>query len=446
MTIREKFYFIGQVRDAFDKIGAVIPTSCYAASAMASECARRIGPKSVLEVGAGTGSITAEIVNHIGPEDRLVVCEIIPEFMAYLRRRFEEEPAFQRVRNQVTFYEGSVTDIEGSQQFDCIISAVPFTSFPVELTRAILERYRELLKPGGTLTYIEYAYLRSLKHVLASEEQRKRTEEVNRLLDHTIGACQYRRDMVWRNVPPAWIRHLRLGEAQPHDALLLAPLEHSRRLAGGVLPISDEAVPFMMGLGVLALLLRRVARRVWALPLVLAGLVAWFLRDPVRRVEQNTDNIYAASDGRVLSVERVQEPCLGSEEWLRIAVFLSLANVHINRMPVAGKVVQLFQQVGGYAAAYGDHAEHNNACYTVIEGVRGPCVVVQRAGMVARRMVNWSRVGHVLAQGERFGLIRFGSRTDVYLPASRVQACVAPGDTVQAGQTVIACYTDDTPR
>jgi phosphatidylserine decarboxylase len=140
----------------------------------------------------------------------------------------------------------------------------------------------------------------------------------------------------------------------------------------------------------------------------------------------------------VLSVERMRDARFGEEEWLRIAVFLSLADVHINRSPVAGKVVRMIHEAGGFAAADSADAEHNNALYTVIEGVHGRCVVAQRSGLVARRIVAWARPGELLAQGDRYGLIRFGSRTDVYLPAEHFAACVSAGDMVRGGETVIA--------
>lgn len=445
MSIDEKLYFMRQVREAFGSIGAIIPTSRYAARAMASEFARRRGPRAVLEAGAGTGAITAEIIRQLGPDDRLVMCEINPHFAAYLRRRFEREPAFRRVREQVTLYETSVTEIQGRHAFDCIISAIPFTSCPPEVTEAILEHYRTLLKPGGTLSYIEYAWLRGLKRRLAAGKTRAQAVAVNAVLDRSIRSYQFRRDLVWRNVPPAWIRHLRFGEPQPSDALQLRPLEHSHRVAVGKLAVADDVLPPVAGLAGLALLLARresPIARLWPLPLGLATALAWFLRDPYRHVIPDPDAVYAACDGRVLAVERLHDSRFGTTEWLRIAVFLSLANVHINRAPVAGRVVQIVREQGGYAAANHYCAEHNAAQYTLIEGVHGPCVVAQRAGMVARRIVNRVGVGDLLAQGERLGLIRLGSRTDVYLPADRVWACVTPGAVVRAGMTVLARYVD----
>lgn len=178
------------------------------------------------------------------------------------------------------------------------------------------------------------------------------------------------------------------------------------------------------------------------LPLGLAAALTYFFRDPHRHVIPDAEAVYAACDGRVLAVERVYDARLGKEAWLRIAVFLSLANVHINRAPVGGKIVRMFHAAGSCATANHPHAEHNTALYTLIEGVHGECVVAQRVGLVARRIVNWTAAGDMLAQGERFGLIRLGSRTDVYLPADQVRACVTPGSVVHAGTTVIARYVD----
>jgi phosphatidylserine decarboxylase len=107
---------------------------------------------------------------------------------------------------------------------------------------------------------------------------------------------------------------------------------------------------------------------------------------------------------------------------------------------VAGRVVDYFVVDGGFAAAMKPAAEHNVAAYTVLETTRGTVVVAQRTGLIARRIVQRSPVGALLAKGERFGLIRFGSRTDVYLPVGAATATVAAGDKVRGGETVIATW------
>jgi phosphatidylserine decarboxylase len=205
---------------------------------------------------------------------------------------------------------------------------------------------------------------------------------------------------------------------------------------------SNGVAAAAISLGAAALL--RAARprsRAWLVPALAAAPVAAFFRDPQRDVPTDPATVVAASDGRVLSVERLYDDKLGvwgEQEYLRIAVFLSVLDVHVNRAPVAGRVADTFLVEGGFAAAMKPEAEHNVAAYTVLETPRGPVVVAQRTGLIARRIVHRAPVGALLAKGERFGLIRFGSRTDVYLPADLASAEVAVGDKVVGGETVLA--------
>jgi phosphatidylserine decarboxylase len=149
----------------------------------------------------------------------------------------------------------------------------------------------------------------------------------------------------------------------------------------------------------------------------------------------------AASDGKVLGVERLTDDRFGDTEYLRVSVFLSVLDVHVNRAPVAGKVIDYFVEEGGYANAMTAAAEHNVAAYTVLETAHGRVIVAQRTGLIARRIVQRAPVGSLLAKGERMGLIRFGSRTDVYLPAERAVPKVSPGERVIGGASVIASWT-----
>jgi phosphatidylserine decarboxylase len=148
--------------------------------------------------------------------------------------------------------------------------------------------------------------------------------------------------------------------------------------------------------------------------------------------------VVAAADGQVLSVQRLRDERFGDGEFLRVAVFLSVLDVHVNRSPVAGKVVDYFVADGGFAAAMKPDAEHNVAAYTVLDTDHGTVVVAQRTGLIARRIVQRAPIGALLARGERFGLIRFGSRTDVYLPADAAEPVVGPGERVIGGSSVIA--------
>jgi phosphatidylserine decarboxylase len=141
-----------------------------------------------------------------------------------------------------------------------------------------------------------------------------------------------------------------------------------------------------------------------------------------------------------MKVDTVRHPRLGDREWVRIATFLSPLDVHINRTPIAGKVIDRWDEPGGFMPAFQDESEKNASRYIVVEGIHGPVAVAQRAGFLARRIITWPKRGELLAQGERYGLIRFGSRTDILFPADQVEVIVRAGDKLAAGQTIVARY------
>ncbi|MCW1969869.1 MAG: phosphatidylserine decarboxylase [Anaerolineae bacterium] len=443
--MNEQAFFIRQLLNGAADVGALLPCSRFSGQAMVSELARRHGPANILEVGSGTGAITAEIVKIMEPGDRLTVCDLNADFMDFLRQRFETEPDFAAVRERVSFRVMSVTELDEPEPFDYIISTLPFTRFPLDLTERILAQYRQMLKPTGVLSYIEYAWLRKLKQSFVGYER-----SASAVLDPILAKHEFRQDTILRNVPPAWVHHLRFTQADSAHAALFAPLKNTNRAKLGRFAFDTDAISFMAGAGVLAWLWQKLAPRslkpLALVPLAGAGLATIFLRDPRRNVpapDEMPNAVLAACDGRVLAVENVHDErffaATGVSDWLRISTFLDITDVHINRAPIAGKVLQVLDEAGGYAVASTAAAEHNVATYTVIEGARGGyCVVAQRVGAVARRIVNRAKPGVLLARGDKFGLIRFGSRTDVYLPAASASALVRPDDYILGGQTEIA--------
>ena len=168
----------------------------------------------------------------------------------------------------------------------------------------------------------------------------------------------------------------------------------------------------------------------------------YFFRDPVRFVPQGEALILSPADGIVSLIEPAVPPAelgLGPESLLRVSVFMSVFNCHVNRMPIGGKIAAIAYRPGKFVSASLDKASTDNERNSIsIEMADGrKLVVVQIAGLVARRIVCWGRVGQSLRTGDRFGLIRFGSRLDVYLPAG-VAPLVAIGQTMIAGETVLA--------
>ncbi|GAB7082158.1 phosphatidylserine decarboxylase family protein [Megalodesulfovibrio paquesii] len=182
----------------------------------------------------------------------------------------------------------------------------------------------------------------------------------------------------------------------------------------------------------------------WSVPAVL-GLVftafsLCFFRDPVRIpqvTEQDAPVVISPADGRVIGVDRQPDPVTGSLR-TRICIFMNVFNVHVNRAPVPGRVVYRKHFPGKFFNASFDKASvHNERCVLSLEGDGRRTTLVQIAGLVARRIVCRAEPGDVLALGERFGCIMFGSRVDVYLDES-FEPVVKTGDVTLAGMTVLA--------
>jgi phosphatidylserine decarboxylase len=178
---------------------------------------------------------------------------------------------------------------------------------------------------------------------------------------------------------------------------------------------------------------------VWAwsvLPLLLAAFFLWFFRDPRRTIPQEPGLVVSPADGKVTEVARVSSQAGGL---LRISIFLNVFDVHVNRSPVAGVLREVRYKKGQYLNAMNPaSAEHNEQNLALVECPDGTQVsFIQIAGLLARRIVFYKRVGDVLERGERVGLIKFGSRTDVLLPDT-AEPLVKPGDRVRGGSSVIA--------
>ena len=175
--------------------------------------------------------------------------------------------------------------------------------------------------------------------------------------------------------------------------------------------------------------------------MILTAWCAYFFRDPVRVTPEDDDLVISPADGRVSSVQTMVPPVdlnLGSEPMLRISVFMNVFNCHVNRAPMAGRITGISYREGSFLNAELDKAsDENERNGLTIQTVHGEIGVVQIAGLVARRILCWARPLDQIAAGERFGLIRFGSRLDIYLPMT-AQPRVIVGQTAIAGETVIA--------
>jgi phosphatidylserine decarboxylase len=203
-----------------------------------------------------------------------------------------------------------------------------------------------------------------------------------------------------------------------------------------MMPIAPEGWPFILVPLVAAL---AVAWLGWPKTAVLLGAVtlfmAFFFRDPERTPAATAGAIVAPADGRVTEVrEGVDDPFVGPAR--QVVIFLSPLDVHVNRAAIGGRVVRVTRSPGGFRPAYRPDAEENERVAIALEGEVGRVVMRQVVGVLARRIVCRVREGDRLAVGERFGMIKFGSRMDVVMPA-RARVLVKPGDRVRAGESVI---------
>jgi phosphatidylserine decarboxylase len=215
-------------------------------------------------------------------------------------------------------------------------------------------------------------------------------------------------------------------------------------------PIHSEGYPFIGGFALASLILFWIWTPLGWIGTVLTVWCALFFRDPVRVTPVREGIVVAPADGRVSMIAPVLPPAelgLGDKPLMRVSIFMSVFNCHVNRSPVTGRIDRIVYRPGAFVNAELDKAsEDNERNSLVISTPQGRIGVVQIAGLVARRIVSFVSEGQSIGAGERFGLIRFGSRLDVYLPDG-VQALVSQGQTAVAGETVLADFrAGDTGR
>jgi phosphatidylserine decarboxylase len=210
------------------------------------------------------------------------------------------------------------------------------------------------------------------------------------------------------------------------------------------IPIAPEGWPFILASVILTAILWFIDLRIGFYSLVFPGIsltlfVIWFFRDPERDIPGSDSAIVSPADGKVIIVEEVEEDRFLKSRAMKISIFMNVFNVHVNRAPATGKIIDIFYNPGKFFNASFDKASLlNEQNALLIEAENGKRYVAnQIAGLIARRIVCRVKPGDNLVRGNRFGLIRFGSRLDVFLPVD-VAVKVKIGDKVSAGSSVLA--------
>ncbi|MBZ6477480.1 class I SAM-dependent methyltransferase [Streptomyces griseocarneus] len=228
--------FLREAARTFRTTGAVAPSSRRLAERLAAPLAptcRPRRPAAVLEVGAGTGPVTRVLAGAVGPADRLDVVEINPRFVEILDGALRTDPALSAAADRIRLIPESITDLRIDHGYDVIVSCLPFTNFDPEEVRAILDRYLSVLVPGGHLTFFAYLGTHATRSLLSGRRETARHREVTCLLHDFTRRHSGRASVVWRNLPPARVWHLR---APRPAARICGFAEKSDIAAGGGRP------------------------------------------------------------------------------------------------------------------------------------------------------------------------------------------------------------------
>ncbi len=204
-------------------------------------------------------------------------------------------------------------------------------------------------------------------------------------------------------------------------------------------PIAREGYPFICLFGFVTLVFALLE---WTFPsillLALTLFSVYFFRNPERVVPEDENLIVAPADGKVIFVGDVDEKRYFNQRMTKISIFMSVFNVHVNRVPCSGKVVAMYYNKGAFMnASYDKASADNEQSGIVLETATGQRILfVQIAGLIARRIVTYPEIGDQLQRGRRYGLIRFGSRVDIFLPQG-TDVRAALGDKTVAGETIL---------
>lgn len=189
---------------------------------------------------------------------------------------------------------------------------------------------------------------------------------------------------------------------------------------------------------VIALIISIVFHPVWGiLPFGIAVFMMFFFRNPTRKIDYDKSTLLSPADGKVMSVTEFYDEEYIDAPAIKVTIFLSVFNVHVNRSPMTGEIKYQRYTCGGFRPAYKSTASFENERHAIgIENDEIKVLVIQIAGLLARRIVSWVTLGHDLEQGQRYGMIKFGSSTELVMPKN-VDVLVKKGDKVKGGVTVI---------
>lgn len=207
-SLRNSATFFRQFFQTFQTTGSIAPSSRFLASAMTRYLKQRNDePIRVLEVGPGTGAFTTSIIRNLRAGDTFDLVELNDAFVQVLQQRFESEPAWKAAADFSTIHAIPLQDFDPPEKYDFIISGLPHVNFPADLVQSIMDRYFELLKPDGKLSYFEYMFVRPIRGAVTPGQEGTRIRAINDVVRARFSSNRIKRDSVILNIPPAWSQH-----------------------------------------------------------------------------------------------------------------------------------------------------------------------------------------------------------------------------------------------
>jgi phospholipid N-methyltransferase len=202
--------FLREFWTNYHTTGAILPSGRWLAAALSRHVGKGSHPQRILEVGPGTGPVTRRIARAMRPCDRLDLVELNASFVRRLQDSLTRDPVLKTIAGRTRVLHGAVEDLAAGPSYDVVVSGLPLNNFSPGLVARILSTMTGLLRPGGTLSFFQYIFIRQIKSLVVGRAERDRLREVGRVMDALLRAHEFRRDWVWPNVPPAWAHHVRL--------------------------------------------------------------------------------------------------------------------------------------------------------------------------------------------------------------------------------------------
>lgn len=218
--LKDMAVFLSEIPRSFQTMGAMLPSSCYLGEQLCSHIDTLGRPRTVLEVGPGTGAVTRQLVGKLTSEDTLILCEVNPRFVRLLKQKFKEDSDLARCRAKVIFFEGYVQDLPAEfpeLSVDFIVSSLPFANFAPNIVHETFSLYHALMPNGGTVSFYEYIGARFCKQLLAPKVTRQRVKAVSGVVTNwqvkASNEGQLDESVTLLNVPPARAVHLSFGSS-----------------------------------------------------------------------------------------------------------------------------------------------------------------------------------------------------------------------------------------